>query len=256
MVKTWIFTGGRPSNSAKAIASAPGFARLRTGKFVKAGDSVVNWGTTKPLPIYHDEAATLNGVGAVQRAANKFLAFGALAGANVSTVPWTANKAVAQEWMDQGSTIVVRKVLTGHSGAGILIVGKEEQELKELPDAPLYTRYVFKTREYRVHATQTKVIDTQQKVRDPKQEPKDWKVRSHDNGFIFQRNNVLANAARDALAIQAVTVLGLDFGAVDIVEDKKGTFYVLEVNTAPGLEGATIASYVDALTGLAKNAHA
>ncbi len=251
-MRIWIFTGGRPSNGAKEIAANPGFKRLRTGKFIKAGDVVVNWGTTKPLPTYHDDATTLNGVAAVGCAANKFLAFGALSGADISTVPWTANQAVAQEWLDAGSVVVCRKVLTGHAGAGIIIVEKGG----ELVEAPLYTKYVFKTKEFRVHATIKGVIDTQQKVRDPKQEPLDWKVRSHANGFIFQRNNIQPSLQRDLLAVKAVQILGLDFGAVDIIEDKHGSFYVLEVNTAPGLEGATIDSYVNALTGLAKDAHA
>jgi hypothetical protein len=245
----WIYTGDRPSNSAKALSAAPGFKRLRTGKFVKPKDVIVNWGTTKVPPI-GDNLKLLNSPAAVNRAANKFYTFNSLAGVNVSTVPWTANKAVAQEWQAEGSVVVVRTTLTGHSGAGIIIVEKGEA----IPDAPLYTKYVFKNREYRVHASPNGVIDTQQKVRDPNQEPKSWKIRSHDNGFIFQRKNITPNAKRDELACLAVKTLGLDFGAVDIVEDKKGIFYVLEINTAPGLEGQTVVAYNNALTELANDA--
>lgn len=241
----WIYTGDKPSNGAKALAEQPGFRRLRTGKFVKPTDVIVNWGTSKSAPVIGP--AVLNGPPAVGRAANKFTAFANLAGKNVDTVPWTANRAVAKEWLDAGATVVVRTVLTGHSGAGIIIVEKGN----ELPEAPLYTKYIFKVREFRVHATPNKIIDTQQKVRDPDVEPISWKVRSHANGFIFQRKNINPNEKRDALAMQAVKVLGLDFGAVDIVEDKKGNFYVLEVNTAPGLEGQTIVAYSGALKELA-----
>jgi hypothetical protein len=242
----WIWTGGRPSNGAKALASQPGFRRLRKGKFIKPHHIIVNWGSSKPADWVHDHV--LNESEPVRRASNKFHAFAALSCENVSTVPWTANKELALEWLSDGSTVVVRNVLTGHSGDGIIIVEKGNLEL---PDAPLYTKYIFKVREFRVHATRDKVIDTQQKVRDPDQEPKTWKIRSHANGFIFQRGNIQANQARDDLAVQAVKVLGLDFGAVDIVEDKKGNFYVLEVNTAPGLEGQTIESYTQALKELA-----
>lgn len=241
----WIYTGDKPSNGAKALAEQPGFRRLRTGKFIKPTDVIVNWGTSKQAPVIGP--AVLNNPQAVLKAANKFFTFSALAGEKVSTVPWTANRAVAKEWLDAEATVVVREVLTGHSGAGIIIVEKGS----ELPEAPLYTKYIFKDREYRVHATPTKVIDTQKKVRDPKVEPKTWKVRSHENGFIFVRNNINPSEKRDALAIQAVKVLGLDFGAVDIVEDKKGNFYVLEVNTGPGLEGQTVVSYAAALKELA-----
>lgn len=245
----WIYTGGRPSNSAQSLAELEGFRRMVFGKGVKPNDVVVNWGTSKPIPVA--AKLVLNNPQAVAQAANKSYTFNTLAGENVSTVPWTQNKAVAQEWRDAGHTVVARKVLTGHSGDGIIIVGKEDNEVKELPDVPLYTQYIFKTKEFRVHATRSTVIDTQQKVRDPAVEPKTWKVRSHANGFIFQRNNIEQNVHRDALAIQAVIALGLDFGAVDIIEDKKGKFYVLEVNTGPGLEGQTVTNYAECLKELA-----
>lgn len=245
----WIYTAGRPSNSAKELSQTPGFRRLITGKGLKPNDFIVNWGTSKLIPWAN---RVLNNTKAVSLAANKFFTFSSLAGAGVSTVPWTANMAVAKEWQVDGATIVARTLLTGHSGAGIIIIEKGGQ----LIEAPLYTKYIFKTREYRVHATKLGVVDTQQKVRDPAQEPKSWKVRSHDNGFIFQRQNIVANNARDQLAIAAIKALDLDFGAVDIVEDKHGNFYVLEVNTAPGLEGQTVVSYVQALTELANAANA
>lgn len=240
----WLYTGDRPSSSAQAICQNPGFKRLRTGKAVKAEDSIVYWGTSKVGPVSVEKM--FNDPQAVARAANKFQTFSSLAGASVPTVPWTANMAVAKEWKDDKATIVARTTLTGHSGAGIIIV----EEGDELIEAPLYTKYIFKVKEYRVHATVQKVIDTQQKVREPGVEVKSWKVRSHDNGFIFQRKNIESKPQRDILAINSIRALGLDFGAVDIVEDKAGYFYVLEVNTAPGLEGQTITNYVEALAEL------
>lgn len=240
----WMFSGTRPSNSAKELSQLPGFRRLRLGKGLKPNDIIVNWGTSKAIEW---PARVLNSTKAVSLAANKFFTFSSLAGAEVNTVPWTANMAVAKEWQDDGGTIVARTTLTGHSGDGIIIVEKGG----ELIEAPLYTKYIFKVREYRVHATRFGVIDTQQKVRDPNVEPKSWKVRSHANGFIFQRKNIVPKPQRDLLAIKTIQALGLDFGAVDIIEDKHGQFYVLEVNTAPGLEGQTIVAYQQALTELA-----
>lgn len=247
-MKIWIYTGGRPSNSAKALAEQPGFRRFIQGKSFTNSDVLVNWGSTGNMPLKADKI--LNNPKSVQLASNKYYAFTALAGLDVHIVPWTANKAVAQEWQDAGSTIVVRTVLTGHSGKGIIIVEKGQP----IPDAPLYTKYIFKEKEYRVHATRSKVIDTQRKVRDPIREPISWKIRSHDNGFIFQRNNIQPSEIRDELAMSAIKVLGLHFGAVDIVEDKHGKFYILEVNTAPGLEGQTVEAYTNALKELAGGA--
>lgn len=248
MNKIWIYTGGRASNSAKELSQGKDFRRYVMGTSFNPFDILVNWGTTKPLPAKAQQV--LNSSQSVTIAGNKLFAFTAFAGEDVETVPWTANKAVAKEWQDRGNTIVVRNVLTGHSGNGIVIV----EEGQELPDAPLYTKYIFKVREYRVHATQTGVIHTQRKVLPPGVKPVTWKVRSHANGFIFQITNIHPDEARDKLAMASIKALGLDFGAVDIIEDKKGKLYVLEVNTAPGLEGQTIEAYTTALEQLA-NAH-
>lgn len=241
----WIFSGERPSNGAKALAAEPGFRRLRAGKLVKAKDTVINWGTT---PAQN----ALNSPAAVKTAANKLFTFQLYAGLDVPTVPWTANEAVAKEWLAAGCTVMARQTLTGHSGAGIIIL----ETGGDFVSAPLYTKYIFKVKEYRVHATRFDAFDTQQKVRDKAVEPKCWKVRSHQNGFIFQRNNIVDSDERNALAVNAVKVLGLDFGAVDIVEDKKGQLYVLEVNTAPGLEGQTITAYAKALAQLSQKVNA
>lgn len=244
----WLWTGGRPSDSAKAICEAPGFKRMISGKSFKSKtDTVVGWGAKSFPPCNLDGAEYLNDPASITSASNKLLAFQLMAGNNIQTSPWTANQEVAKEWQVDGATVVARKILTGHSGNGIIVIEKGQP----LVEAPLYTKYVFKIREYRVHATKTEVIDTQQKVCKPGEEPKTWKIRVHSNGFMFQRNNIAVSPERDALAIAAINTLGLDFGAVDIIEDKKGNLYVLEVNTAPGLEGQTVNSYVKALTDAA-----
>jgi D-alanine-D-alanine ligase-like ATP-grasp enzyme len=70
-------------------------------------------------------------------------------------------------------------------------------------------------------------------------------VRSYENGWIFAREDVVRNPAAEAAAIAAVASLGLDFGAVDVIL-REGKAYVLEVNTAPGIEGATLSAYLEA----------
>lgn len=249
----WVFTGGRASESAYALAHCNGFRRMTQGKGVKTGDVVINWGVgdDSKFPDLDKEFTLLNCPDAVLRAINKRTAFGVWAGHNVQTVPWTANKAVAKEWQAAGNTVVARKVLTGHEGNGIVIIEPDDQII----EAPLYSKYIFKTNEYRVHATRTQAFATHKKIRDPNRTPTTWKVRSYGNGFIFQRNNVPMSAVRDALAVQAVATLGLDFGAVDIVQDNKGNFYVLEVNTAPGIEGQTVPAYAKAIGELSNAAY-
>jgi len=48
------------------------------------------------------------------------------------------------------------------------------------------------------------------------------------------------------LALQACQALGLNSGAVDIIwNEKENKCYVLEVNTAPGIEGTTCKKYTN-----------
>ena len=67
---------------------------------------------------------------------------------------------------------------------------------------------------------------------------------------MFCRNN-LEIANRDELVKQAVlacTISRLDFGAVDVIYNThQNKYYVLEVNTAPGLEGQTVTIYANAI---------
>lgn len=117
----------------------------------------------------------------------------------------------------------------------------------------MYVRYVPKKDEYRVHVFNGRVIDVQKKMRrlgeftgDP--EIRNM-VRNYDNGWIFGRSNIAPPQDVIDQSIAAVRALGLDFGAVDTgwTENiQQATVY--EVNTAPGLAGSTVQSYIRALS--------
>lgn len=150
----------------------------------------------------------------------------------------------ADMWRMAGHTVVERHVLNGNSGAGIRLVEPEDH----LTAAPLYVKYVPKKQEYRVHVCGGEAVDVQRKARrkDVEDDAINWKIRNHDNGFIFARNegdvtppDVIAQAVR------SVNALGLAFGAVDVIfNEKEQKAYVLEVNTAPGLSGTTLEGYL------------
>lgn len=76
-------------------------------------------------------------------------------------------------------------------------------------------------------------------------------IRSHANGWIFAREDIVEPKELRSLALEATAALGLDFGAVDIIwNEKEDKCYCLEVNTAPGLEGQTLISYTNAIRRL------
>ena len=73
-------------------------------------------------------------------------------------------------------------------------------------------------------------------------------IRNHANGWVYTRAEILPSEELLSSSIEAVKLLGLNFGAVDIghrLIDNK--LFVFEVNTAPGLEGTTLDKYSKAI---------
>lgn len=231
------------SKSAKRLAEALEAKRIKTAgsKFKESPSKVVlNWGSSS-CPY-----ECLNDASAVSVASDKLLTLKQLSLSGVSVPEWTTDRQIASGWLTEGHTVVCRGKLNGSSGEGITLVS---DPLCELPDVPLYTKYTKKKDEYRVHVFDGKVIDVQRKMRksDVPDNEVDWKIRNLAGGFIFGREGVDPSDTVLEESCRAVTSLGLLFGAVDIGEHPETGARVYEVNTAPGLEGSTVDSYVKAI---------
>lgn len=243
-MRTRIVPYKKGSQSAKALAEALGGLRLRTegSKFrPRADDLLINWGSGQQHPRLVG-AKVLNPPEKVRIVSNKLTFFKTLGERDPEVIP--------PFWTDRGDIpsdvypVVCRTVLNGHSGDGIVIANSEE----ELVPAPLYTQYIKKKDEYRVHVGSTnRIISVQRKAR-KREVPDDdvnWMVRNHKNGFVFVRGGVNPPETVIDVAKRAIAVTGLDFGAVDVVyHERSNRAYVLEVNSAPGIEGSTVQDYV------------
>jgi len=121
-----------------------------------------------------------------------------------------------------------------------------------LPIAPLYTAGVSNKGEYRVHVFDGEVILYQKKSRRVGEdgevvtaEGEEADVRNLASNWIYRTGNLNRLERIEDLAIEAISALGLDFGAVDIIMDNEGDVFVLEVNSAPGLGNTdTLDAYV------------
>ncbi len=236
------------SKSAKALATALGgkVLKLQNSTFVpKPGDRIINWGNTSVT-----QTGVLNPGPLLRKCSNKLEFFKRIKEVNLDSIipAWWTNKG---DIPDDAYPIVCRTVLAGHSGDGIVIASSSD----ELVDASLYVKYVKKKEEYRVHCGlhsngETKVILVQRKARDTSVENPNWQVRNHSNGFVYVRNGFTPPSSVIDVAQSAFRATDLDFGAVDVIwnqhEDKS---YVLEINTAPGLEGQTITDYATFFSG-------
>lgn len=246
------------SRSARSLADAIGgrVLRLQGSRFrPRGGDFVINWGmadeNSQPhvcvaiaKGLWDDEMVFLNSARKLRNASNKLNFFNLMVENNADIIPqfWTNRNDIPTD----AYPVVCRTVLAGHSGDGIVIADTPE----EVVDAPLYTKYIKKQDEYRIHVGKlpngdTSIISVQRKARREGHEDPNWRVRNHNNGFVFVRGGV--NPPQEVLdaSTRALLATGLDFGAVDVIWNaREQRAYVLEINTAPGLEGQTVTDYV------------
>lgn len=252
-MKAYLYPYNIGSKSARALARALHSICVReNGTYVPRSDHIlINWGNPrqprwgKPSQIHSKQF--LNHWDQLPATQNKRDTFRVWQKAGIPTPEWTADRKEAEKWIREEGVVVVRTLLNGHSGNGIVIA----ETVAQLGQAPLYTLYKRKKKEFRVHVFMGKVIDIQQKrLANGAKEEENYNqyIRSHANGWIFARENISEPKDLRSLAVKAVSALGLDFGAVDIIyNEKENKCYCLEVNSAPGLEGQTLVSYTNAI---------
>ena len=244
------------SRSARALADALGgrVLRLRGSTFVpRRDDVIINWGNTEPQRAHVHPATFINLPNQIRNASNKLNFFNTMVEHNLQRlIPdfWTRREDIPNDAFNNGGIIVCRTELAGHSGAGIVLA----RDIGELVRAPLYVRYVKKQDEYRIHVgvrnNEPIVISQQRKARRADVAEPNWQIRNHANGFIFVREGVNPPESVIANAKAALVATGLDFGAVDVIwNEREQRAYILEINTAPGLEGQTVTDYANFFRG-------
>jgi hypothetical protein len=254
-VRLIVYPYNLGSKSAKELAAAIGAIRVRKDGNYKhrAGDLVINWGNGA-VPAWGTKVAIqsmLNKPQYVRCASEKVRTFESLQASDLAKyLPnWTTSQQTARGWFNgpnpYGSlkrAVVCRTLTRANSGRGIVLA----TDAGSVVPAPLYTRYKPKQSEFRIHVhTRFGIMDAQQKRRrtDAAQSELGDYIRSYDNDWIFAREGIKVPSLVGEVAEMAVHRLGLDFGAVDIGFHDHYGVAIYEVNTAPGIEGQTLANY-------------
>ncbi len=209
---------------------------------------IINWGASSG-PDYLFEA--LNKPSAVRKASDKLLTFES--NSDIS-VPFTTDSDVAQTWLAEDNIVFSRGLTCASEGRGITVVHPGDQ----LPMAPLYTKGVVGCGELRIFIFRGEIFHEAKKMRLSSEsreergiteEPDDF-VRNTKNHWIFGFQNIFVSERSREIAIQALDNIGLDFGAVDIIQGDTES-WVLEVNSAFGItDGSTTQlRFTDALLG-------
>jgi len=240
----------RKSTSALELVQALDAKRLRTFDglhfwdkrkrfLLKDGDSVICWGASVP------ELEGVRVLNSMQGPMNKFEELRKLYAAGVKVVSSSKTKAYGMDHLLLGRS-------NFHVGGSDLLSKDDHSDY-----------YVYKEifeNEYCIHSFAGKSIRAGIKViRDgfTLTDEANWRpdanlahpwIKSFDGGWRVRYDGFASTSRLRKLAKDAVSALGLTFGAVDIGERRvDGRLLVLEVNRAPGIEGGSTASYVRAI---------
>lgn len=253
MKKFFILPYKTGSKSAKLLAEKLGgkVIKRQNSKYKhKANHYIINWGVKEDNPNGLSGAiAFTNSPTYVALASNKLKTFQKFNEEGVSCVPWTTNTGdgagLVEEWLSEDKTVFARKYLSSHSGKGIVII----KSMEDFVQAPLYTQYVKKKKEFRVHVFQEEVFLVQEKKKKVGGESN--LIRSHDNGYVYCFNDIVEPEELRQLAVNACKAVGVNHAGVDIIwNEKQNKCYVLEINTAVGLCNTTAEHYANQFKSL------
>lgn len=197
------------------------------------GDFIVNWGASYP-PDWAGRITKhnifLNHWAAVANSISKVKSFQNFKGAGIPTPDWTLSQREALGWAEKGNWVVVRTTERGYDGAGLILAKKPAQ----IEWAPLYTKFIpDAVREYRAYIFKGDLIDLLYKYAPEK--VKSDVIRTESNGWEYGRSSAMITKGITTLARRAIEANEMDFGGVDIIEDKNGDYYALETNSEPGI---------------------
>lgn len=163
----------------------------------------------------------------------------------IKALEFTLSHAEAKQWAAQ-APVVCRKLTHSSEGKGIVVA----ETPADVVQAPVYTKYKKKKREFRVHIFKDQVVHVLEKRRKKDYDGKaDAKIRNTANGYVFCSDGVVEPDGLRTLALKASTVTKSDFKGVDIgYNEKLNELFVIEVNSAPGIEGTNVDRYIEVIT--------
>ena len=247
-MRTFILPYKLGSNSAKLLAEKLNATIIKGNKKLLGTSCVINWGSLiLPKSTLRGRTFILNNPNSILNAKNKLKAFDILSRNNIPTVEYTTDKQTALNWLREEHIVYGRKYIESQEGNGIKILTIDDTYI---PDLPLYTKGIIKAHEYRVHVGGNNVIDFSKKKRKDILNSNPF-IKNYNNGWVFCRTDVSLPALVKDVSIKAVKALGLSFGAVDVLyKERDNKVYILEINTAPGIEGTTLTSYINYFKGV------
>jgi glutathione synthase/RimK-type ligase-like ATP-grasp enzyme len=167
----------------------------------------------------------------------------------IPALEFTDNSDVASDWLKAGHVVFGRKYLNASCGKGIVVMEPNEAGYHPAAVCPVYTKYKKKKREFRVHVFKDQVVAvTEKKRRKEFDGERDTKIRNLANGYVFVQQVQDEPDGLRELALRAAKVSTSDFRGVDVGYNKlKDELFIIEVNSAPGIQGTNLNKYLEAI---------
>lgn len=208
----------------------------------RAGRVAISWGNSI-LPAWHENVEWINHPNGIGLVCNKgdWAKF-CYDNSSLAVPEFTTSSILAQQWLDEGEKVLARTILNGKGGAGIVTM----RPGAVMQQAPLYTKYVNKQREYRlivsvdVEGTAT-LIHATSKRRSDSQPVTDSLIRTMENGWVFQNEDIesiptTVEQAVCGVAFQLKEEEDLSILAYDVgYNTNSDTAVVYEANSAWGM---------------------
>jgi len=283
MILPKIFPYKMGSKSATALAKSLQCLKVYPDRHYHPRNNhlIINWGNSIEPKWYENTKDFLNHPAHVKVFTNKLLFLRSMLakfrnfGLKDAIMDFTVSP-TPQHFLKY--PIYCRTLLASHSGKGIIIVNEGDN----IPPAQLYTEKLPIGEEYRLHffrdydnmilsekpetnysfhADSLKysnhLFHTQQKKKMTTEKLAELgftfneNVKSYENGWVFAINDIvpIKNVILQEIKMLARNI-PLDFFAIDVNIDKNGNWQVIEINTAPGLEGTTLEKYTQEFNNL------
>lgn len=197
------------------------FRPPRTGMVIRWGSRVECLGSV-----------IANKSSAIKAASNKGRARGAFEAAKVA-IPKTAT---TKEGLETLTEPLVHRP-NNHFGGLQFTLCTKKSAVALLKNGGYVSELIKKSAEYRVHVAHSKIMAIQKKPIAEGEERANLAI-TNAPWSVLKRDAWKPKMCR--MAVMAVSCLGLDFGAVDVIMDESGKYYVLEVNTSPRINSPIV----------------
>lgn len=172
----------------------------------------------------------------------------------INGLEFTTDQAIAGSWFMSGNLVVGRKLLSSYEGKGIVMFEPHKAPTKEdVLACKVFTKFIPKEREFRVHVFKgTPLVTLEKKLKNDWKGPTSEYIKNTEHGYVFCQHDVSIPSALQKqindLAVASSKVCASDFQGIDIgYHEAKKNLFVIEVNSAPGIEGSNVKRYCDAI---------